>query len=224
MRVRSLVIFAGLLLNLVTLVVAENPLDEYQQFSALASGGPLKWNKLKIYRSGDKLRGDYPYENEFRIANEKQRNGWVIRPLESAKTPKECQRMTLPDFSSYPFFAYTADRFDVERTSTPVSKETIDGHSCTVEEYSVKLKEGGPSLMMKLWRAEDLKGFPVEINIKPSNRPEYTITYSDVTLEKLDPKLFQLPPACHAGKNSGKRSGASSTKKPAGKTSESKPQ
>ena len=222
MRIGSWVIFAGLLLNLVTSGVAENPLDDYQQFSALASGGPLKWNKLKVYRSGNQMRGEYPYEKEYRIANEKQRNGWVVRPLDG-KTPKECQRMTLPDFSSYPFFAYTADRFDVERTSTPASKETFDGHSCTVEEYAVKLKEGGAPLMMKVWRAEDLKGFPVQIGIKPSSRPEYTITYSDVSLEKPDPKLFQLPPLCHAGQNGGKKPGASSPKKPAAKTSGSKP-
>lgn len=224
MRFCPCFVVTGFVLTLATMVYAKNPLDEYQQFSALASGGPLKWNKMKIYRSGNQIRGEYTSNDEVRIANEAAGNGWVIRPLKWEKVPKECNRMTLLDISSYPFFAYTTDKFDVERTSMPESTETIDGHPSKIEEYSVKLKDGGQPILMKLWRAEDLKGFPVQIEIKPPSRPEFTISYSEVSLEKPDPKLFQLPALCRAGKSSQKKTGPASTKRPAAKPSEPKPQ
>lgn len=209
--------FAGILLIAAALVHAENPLDEYQQFSASANGSPLKWNKMKIYRSGKQMRGEYVNENEIRIANEKDRNGWVIRPLNWVNKPKECQRMALLDISSYPFFAYTPDKFDVERTATEETTETIDGHSCKVQEYAVKPKEGGPPIMMTLWRAEDLKGFPVKIGVKPASRKEFAITYTDVSVGPPDPTVFKLPPLCSVKRGAARKAGGTAPKAPAAK-------
>jgi hypothetical protein len=50
---------------------------------------------------------------------------------------------------------------------------------------------------MRLWEAEDLKGFPIKIEVHNSitNRT-LTISYSDVSLEPPDPKLFVRSEKC----------------------------
>lgn len=205
-------ILASVLLIAPALTFAQNPLDEYPQFSAKANGGPLNWKALQIYRSGSQMRGEYTRENEIRIANVKNRNGWVMRPLNWVGKPKECTRMSLLDISSYPFFAYTSDKFTVERTAAEAKVETIENHSCKVEEYSVKPKDGGSEILMTLWRAEDLQGFPVKVAVKPMSRAAFTITYSDVHVGAPEAKLFQLPPLCGVRSGATKKSGATAPK------------
>jgi len=175
---------------------AKNPFDAYQQFSASVSGGPLRWDKMKIYRSGIHLRAEYVYENEIRITNQEKKNVWFIRPREWAPKPKQCGPMTLMDAASYPFFAYSDSEFSVER-STTVGNETIDGHSCKVENYTFKPKDGRPiTIKVKLWEADDLKGFPIQVDVESSATGKFTIHYSDVNLNPPDPKLFKVPVNC----------------------------
>ena len=185
------------------LVPVPNPFDTFQQFSAFVSGSPLRWDKMKVYRSGKMWRGEYAFENEVRFSNLTDRNGWFIRPLAAAKSTK-CGRMTLMDASSYPFFAYSDRDYIVERSSvepsSSVANETIDGHFCKVENFKLKPKKGLPiTIHVKLWEAEDLNGFPIKIEVGPSSKPKFSISYTNVSLERPDPKLFQLPAMCHAG-------------------------
>ena len=50
---------------------------------------------------------------------------------------------------------------------------------------------------MKLYRAKDLSGFPLKIDVEnPMTRAKFTITYSDVSLEPPDAKLFERPAKC----------------------------
>lgn len=201
MRHRIGLSFLWLFLFYVTLAHAQNhqnPFDAFQQFSASVSGGPLKWEKLKIYRSEKQIRAEYVYENEVRISNLGDRKGWVIRPREWKTKPKECGRMTLMDMSSYPFFAYSATDFNVERSAT-AEKETIDGHSCRVQDYTVTSKEGGQPIKVKLWEAEDLDGFPIRMQIEPAAKAKFVLNYTDVNLKPPDPKLFHLPAMCRVG-------------------------
>ena len=232
--------FAGLFLFSVTLVHAQpptvhaqepwahsldplahsqNPFDAIQQFSASVSGGPLKWDKMKVYRSGKQMRAEYVYENEVRLSNLTDKNGWFIRPREWVTKPKQCGRMTLMDASSYPFFSYNGNDFSVERATTiegspAVANETIDGHSCKVVDYTAKPKAGAGTIKIKLWEAEDLKGFPVKIEIQPFSKPGFTISYTDVSLDRPNPKLFQLPALCHAGIHGKAKPPASAPKTP----------
>jgi hypothetical protein len=194
----------------------QNPFDAFQQFSASVSGGPLKWDKLKIYRSGKQIRAEYVYENEIRISNLGDRKGWYIRPREWKTKPKECGRMTLMDMSSYPFFAYSSSDFNVERAAekdTP-EKETIDGHSCKVQDYTVTAKDGGQPIKVKLWEAEDLNGFPVRIQVEPPSKAKFVLNYTDVSVKPPDPKLFQLPAMCRVGaQGKGKKKAAATAPK-----------
>jgi hypothetical protein len=199
---------------------AQNPFDAFQHFSAKVSGSPLRWNKRQIYRSGDLWRAEYTAEDEIRFSDRKQRNGWYVRPLQGA--PRECGRMTLLDASSYAFFTYSGGDINVEPVPAAPSpaeeKETIDGHPCTARNYLAKTKDGGITIKVKLWEAEDLKGFPVKMEIEPQGRNKFTISYSDVSLEPPDPKLFVRPAICHAGASRKKKTPASSKKPPAKKT------
>jgi hypothetical protein len=179
------------------LIPAKNPLDAFQQFSATVSGSPLKWNKMQVYRSGKQMRANYKLEDEYRISNLVSRNGWVIRPIEGVTRTKECRRMSLIDIATYPFFAFGDKEFDVER-SPAVENETLNGHSCKVENYVFKAKDGRGQVKAKLWEAQDLKGFPIQMEIAGST-PKFTMNYTDVSLEPPDPKLFRLPTICHAG-------------------------
>jgi len=195
-------------------IPAPNPFDAIQQFSASVSGGPPKWDKKKIYRSGNQMRADWDYENEYRISNLAERRGWVIRPKDWVGQPKECHRMGLVDIATYPFFSYPASDFSVSRSPT-VEKETINGHSCKVESYTVRPKDGRPQYVkMKLWEAEDLKGFPIKMEIDPSATGKFTLTYTDVSVEPPDAKLFRLPALCHAGVHPKKKQPAATSKAP----------
>jgi hypothetical protein len=183
-----------------------NPFDAQQQFSAAVSGGPLHWDKMKIYRSGNKFRADYAYENEIRISNLSKRDLSFIRPKDWVKQPKECGTMKMMDISSYPFFAYMSSDFKVERAPADgEEKETIDGHSCKIENYTVKNKDGVTLISkVKMWKAEDLNGFPLRIELEPSKGRKTTLYYSDVSLEKPDSKLFEVPANCpKPGKKAG---------------------
>jgi hypothetical protein len=218
MRHRIGLSFLWLFLFAVTLAHAQsqNPFDAFQQFSASVSGSPLKWDKLKIYRSGKQIRAEYVYEKEIRISNLGDRKGWYIRPLESK--PKECGRMTLMDMSSYPFFAYSATDFKVERAAAAeketAEKETIDGHSCKVQDYTVTAKDGGQPIKVRLWEAEDLDGFPVRMQIEPPSKAKFVLNYTDLSLKPPDPKLFQLPTICHVGvQGKGKKKAAGTAPK-----------
>jgi len=131
--------------------------------------------------------------------------------------------MTLMDFSSYPFFAYSAIDFNVERAATAdketPEKESIDGHSCKVQDYTVTSKEGGQPIKVKLWEAEDLDGFPVRMQIEPPSKAKFVLNYTDVSLKPPDPKLFQLPAICHAGaQGKGKKKAAGAAPKAPSKT------
>lgn len=226
MRRHKILGFAGLVLFAVTFIHAQNPLDAFQQFSASVSGSPLKWNNLKVYRSGNQWRSEFAHENEIRLGNLKDKNGWYIRPLDGVK-PNQCGRMTLLDMTTYPFFAYTGEDIIVERVPAAASpaeeKETVDGHSCKVENYIVKPKEGGVTIKMKLWEAEDLKGFPIKMEIEPSARPKFTMSYSDVSLEKPNLKLFQLPAICRLpGKQNSPPAAAKTPSKKTAQTPKSK--
>jgi hypothetical protein len=143
------------------------------------------------------MRADYKLEDEYRISNVASRNGWVIRPIEGGTQPKECKRMSLMDIATYPFFAFGDKDFNVERSPT-VENETLNGHSCKVENYTFRTKDGGQKVKAKLWEAEDLKGFPIQMEIAGA-MPKFTMNYTDVSLEPPDPKLFRLPALCHAG-------------------------
>jgi hypothetical protein len=175
----------------------ENPFDQFQQFSALVSGGPLHWDKIKIYRSGNLFRADHDYEKEVRITDLSKKAGWAMRHWENR--PEKCGPTDKMDAATYPFFAYTGNDYKVERVpqSEPAEKDTIDGHPTDIEKYTVtQTSDGTLVAKVKLWRAEDLKAFPVRMEIDPPRTKLFYLYYTNVSLERPDPKLFVVPAKC----------------------------
>lgn len=186
--------FRSAIVGFVGLVVAatleaQNPFSLVTQFSATMSGGPMKMEPKRVYRSGEQFRADYA--DQYRITNLKKRTSWIV-------TPKQCSKLAMPDGASYPFSAYD-DSFNVERI--PIDgKETIDGHACKLEQVIFKPSDGRPIVIkMKIWKADDLDGFPIQVEVEANASPKFTIRYTNVSLQPPDPKLFKRPPDCIEG-------------------------
>jgi hypothetical protein len=164
----------------------QNPLAPFTHFSATMTGGLLKDEPRKIYRSGNLLRVDL--DNKFHVTDLVRNSTWAVHP-------ERCSHVGGPDVRSYPFSVL--NNYKVERLpSDEKEKETIDGHVCKIERATFASKEDRPIVVkMKLWEAEDLKGFPVKIEITSSTRT-ITVTYKDVNLDPPDPSLFKLPAKC----------------------------
>ena len=175
----------------------ENPFDKFQQFSATVSGGPLRFDKMPIYRSGNKIRADWANEHEIRVSDLSQGIAWYMRHWPGK--PEKCGRADKMDIGSYPFFAYTGKDFKVELVPNkePAEKETYDGHPSKIEHYTAtKISEGLLVAKVKMWEAEDLNGFPVRMEIDPPLMKPFNLYYSNVSLGPPDPKLFQVPAKC----------------------------
>jgi hypothetical protein len=180
---------------LVARVQAQNPFSLFTQFSATMSGGPMKMEPMRIYRSGELFRADY--DDQYRITSLEKRTTWIVMR-------KQCSKLAMPDGASYPFSAYN-DSFKMERI--PIEgKETIDGHSCQLEQVIFTPNDGRPIVIkMKLWKAKDLDGFPIQVEVEPTARPKFTIHYANVSLQPPDPKLFRRPANCTVGPHEGQK-------------------
>ena len=218
-RLIAVAVFAGLMWSFPSVQAAEkpakpasantqNPLASFTHFSATMTGGLLKDEPRKIYRSGNLLRVDL--DNKFHVTDLVRNSTWAVHP-------ERCSHVYGPDVRSYPFSVL--NDYKVERLpSDEKEKETIDGHVCKIERATFSSKEDRPIVVkMKLWEAEDLKGFPVKIEISSSTRT-ITVTYKDVTLDPPDPSLFKLPAKCPDF-----RSNVRIGQKPAAKPSSSPP-
>jgi len=183
----------------------QNPLAPFTHFSATMTGGLLKDEPRKIYRSGNLLRVDL--DNKFHVTDLVRNSTWAVHP-------ERCSHVGGPDVRSYPFSIL--NNYNVEQSpSDEKEKETIDGHVCKIERATFTSKEDRPIVVkMKLWEAEDLKSFPIKIEITSSTRT-ITVTYKDVNLDPPDPSLFKLPAKCPDFRSNVEVR----TKKPASKTS-----
>ena len=164
---------------------AESPFAAYQQFSATLNGGLGRDTNRKIYRSGKLMRFDFA--DHYRISDLETKSSWLMYP-------KQCSKYPMLDPGVFPF----SRKFHVEQSSTSETKETVDGHTCKIEDMTLISEDPIPTTFkMKLYRAEDLSGFPLKIDVEnPANRAKFMITYSNVSLEPPDAKLFERPAKC----------------------------
>ena len=178
-----------LILCLAIVAQAQNPFDTSKQFSAtvVMSGMPTHGREgqgdMKIYRSGDKMRTSMPGGAGYMIMELSQHTGYMVM------SNGMCMQMT-PQGQSNPFSQ--AQNATIERS--PAGTDTVDGHACKVENLTVTPRDGQPS-KMKVWEAEDLKGFPIKIEMQ-STRGPVTIEYKDVSLNEPDASLFSHPENC----------------------------
>jgi hypothetical protein len=77
-----------------------------------------------------------------------------------------------------------------------VGSEVVDGHP--TRKYELTSNVGGEPMVRYVWRATDLKGFPIK-TADESGRS--TTTFENVVLRKPDAKLFQPPADCKPAPN-----------------------
>lgn len=184
----GLTILAILVLAIVA--QAQNPFDTFKQFSATAvmSGMPTHGGQgpgeMKIYRSGDKMRTTMPGGAGYMIMELSQHTGYMVM------SNGMCMQTTSPTQQN-PFSQ--AQGATIERSSA--GTDTVDGHACKVENLTITPHDGKQPSKMKVWEAEDLKGFPIKIEMQ-SSHGLVTMEYKDVSFSEPDASLFTHPENC----------------------------
>jgi len=178
-----------LILCLAIVAQAQNPFDTAKQFSAtvvmsgMQTHGHEGQGDTKVYRSGDKMRTSMPGGAGYMISDLSQRTNYMVM------NNGMCMQMT-PQGQQNPFSQ--AQNATIERSSA--GTDMVDGHACKVENLTVTPRDGQPT-KMKVWEADDLKGFPIKIETQSSRGP-VTMEYKDVSFNEPDASLFTHPENC----------------------------
>jgi hypothetical protein len=169
---------------------AQYPLDSFTEFSAVMVGSRVEPGdgtaEGHIYRSGKLMRMEDP-----------GRRGYYITDLAVGETygmsEAGCMHDGHPFIRVFPFFAVPPGA-TVARAAA--GKETVDGHSCQIENVTVSSPAFANPLKMKFWEAQDLQGFPVKIEFLLNGGHDPIIRYKSVVLGPPDPTLFIHPKSC----------------------------
>ena len=141
----------------------------------------------KLYARGKKIRTDTEARGmkTSMIMETENRKVWVI-------AGDNCLQHDLSGDASRTSFLITEPGAKEERVAT----ETIDGHP--TEKFKVTTSPGGKPRVHYVWRATDLKGFPVQA----SDEAGTTKTkLKNIDLRKPDAALFKPPSGCRAMPN-----------------------
>ena len=182
------------------------PLDSFTDFSALMVGSITEMGEgtaeAHIYRSGNLMRVADPDGDDYFVTD--------LSTLETyGISTGPCMRDSHPYFRVSPFAAARPGS-SVERV--PAGKDTLDGHSCQIEDISVSSPKTGSHLKMRFWEAEDLQGFPIKIEFLRPGARSSIIRYKNVALGPQDPTLFIHPKSCQSAPQ---RAGPKKPKAPA---------
>jgi hypothetical protein len=113
-----------------------------------------------------------------------------------ARPDKMLAYMVYPGLQSYaPIQLSKGDRTptegDFKVEIAEIGKETVDGHPCVKNKYTVIDKDGAKH-ESTVWNATDLKKFPVKIQTTEGS-DEVTMLFKNVSLTKPAAKLFEAP-------------------------------
>jgi hypothetical protein len=171
---------------------APDPFASLNQFSATVTGGVSgNVDEIKVARSGKLMWYEAYNKINYGITNLETRETYFV-----IKQPKEqCTLNPGLAVQSFPF-GFFRQGYQFERT--PEGEAELDGHHCHVESY-VRTSEAGDSVRVKFWEADDLKGFPLKVEITRPGGHVATITYKDVKLGPPDAALFVHPKNCLKG-------------------------
>jgi hypothetical protein len=167
------------------------PLDSFTDFSAIMIGSRMEAGEGTkqgyIYRSGKLMRAEGP-----------EGRGYFITDLTTGETFGQsaagCMHDSRPFFRVSPFPAAAHPGTTV--TLDAAGEETVDGHSCHVENVTVASPQLPVPLKMRFWEAEDLQGFPIKIEFLNSGGRDPIVRYKNVVLGSQDPTLFIHPSSC----------------------------
>jgi len=168
-----------------------NPLDSFTEFSAVMVGSRVEpgegTSEGHIYRSGKLMRMEDP-----------GRRGYFITDLTTGETygmsEAGCMHDSHPFIRTFPFSLAAKPDTTVTRAAT--GRETVEGHSCQVEDITFSLPNFASALKMRFWEAQDLHGFPIKIEFLLPGGRNSIVHYRSVVLGAQDPTLFIHPKSC----------------------------
>lgn len=102
-----------------------------------------------------------------------------------------------PGLSSYVQMPMPKEQVDAlqnepKMAQTEIGKETVEGHPC-VKTKITTTDASGKTQDVLVWKATDMKNFPVKIQIKTATGGDVVILYKSVKFDKPDAKLFNPP-------------------------------
>jgi len=169
----------------------EYPLDSFREFSAIMIGSRAEpgegTSQGHIYRSGDRIRIEEPGGSAYFITD--INTGETYGIVEDG-----CIHDVHPYIRAIPF--HFAGKTDATVTRASAGKQTVDGHSCQVEDITVSSPIFANLQKMRLWEAEDLRAFPIKIEFVLPGGHGPIIRYKNVVLGPQDPTLFIHPKSC----------------------------
>jgi len=167
------------------------PLDSFTDFSAVMIGSRAEpgegTSQGHIYRLGKRMRMEEP-----------GRLGYFTTDLNNGETygilGGGCIHDDHPYIRAIPF--HFAGKADATVTRASAGKETVDGHSCQIEDITVSSPMLANPQKMRFWEAEDLQDFPIKIEFVLPSGHGPIIRYKNVVLGPQDPTLFFHPKSC----------------------------
>jgi outer membrane lipoprotein-sorting protein len=188
--VLSTIVVGLVIAGLASAAQAQNPFETQKQFSAtvvisgMPAGGPMTQGDMKIYRSGDKMRMTMGQMGYVVMDLTPHTNYMVMGSGMCMQMPATRQQNPFAQASGA-----TIDR-------SPAGTDTVDGHSCKVENLTVT-GQSGKVVKMKAWEADDLKGFPIKVEVQTDKGP-VTLQYKDISFDAPPASMFTHPDNCRA--------------------------
>ncbi|MGB6385030.1 MAG: hypothetical protein WBD25_18260 [Terriglobales bacterium] len=164
------------------------PLDAFPEFSAVMVGSVMTGDEREshIYRSGNLIRTEGTEGHNFLITDLTTLATFGVSAL-------ACMHDSNPYFRSAPFSSMKPG-YTVERAIS--GQETVDGHSCKIEDITLSSPKLPRPIKLRFWEAEDLQGFPVKVEFIRPSKHDPVIYYKNVVLGPQDPTLFIYPKSC----------------------------
>jgi hypothetical protein len=138
--------------------------------------------RSKFYSSNDRIRTENQRDGKTAtvLIDRAAKKMWFLMP-----PPSGCMERTLAQDPKNPIFDPSAMKEEL------IGDETVAGHPA--KKYKVTMTIDGKSYDQYVWRATDLKGFPIRSAALDGT---YESTFENVKLGAPDPKLFQPPANC----------------------------
>jgi len=170
----------------------EYPLDKFQQFSAVMTGGRLPGGNWEghVYRSGSLFRMQAPPPQRGYFVTDSS------KPETHGLSITGCLKMPYLWSRTFPFFLPgTGFKYEI----SAVGEETVDGHPCRVEDITIHgPKNPAYAFRFRMYEAEDLQGFPIKMEDLNQHEYRWSVHYTNVKLEPQDPTLFIFPDKCQS--------------------------
>ncbi|MGA7633994.1 MAG: hypothetical protein WCB11_24790 [Terriglobales bacterium] len=194
------------------------PLEKFQEFSAVMVGSMFPGDEREsyIYRSGKLMRTPGAERRNFIITNLNSQDSYGVAAT-GCIHDRHAHMLTVP-------FSFVG--FDITVQSVAAGQETVDGHSCKIEDVTLSSEKFLKPVKLRLWEADDLQGFPVKVQFLRGFGHDPVIHYKNVVLGPQDPTLFIYPNSCEKspGYNKPKPKATPGANKPAAKPPASAPQ